>query len=149
MPYISPAVNGVVRRRLAALVRYNYPQLNLRVIFRNSFTIGSFFSYKDRVLMFLKSNVVYMYKYGQCEATYFGETIRHPHYVVRLSPRTGRPINSQSNSHIRSHVHVVHPQYVVRLSPMTGRPINSQSNSHIRLMSMVKIIHLFAIISES
>ena len=84
-----------------------FPQLDLKVIFQNKFSVGSFFRFKDRVPQLVKSNVVYFYKCGQCEATYCGETIRHLHTRIAehkgVSPRTGRPIASPTNSSIRQH----------------------------------------------
>ena len=84
-----------------------YPHLQLKLIFSNGYTIGSFFRHKSRVPTSLLSNVVYNYKCSQCNATYIGETSRHLYsrYCEHLgvSPRTFQPVKSPLKSSIRDH----------------------------------------------
>ena len=84
-----------------------YPQIELRVIFENDYSVGSFFRYKDLVPDSVRSNIVYQYKCAQCDATYIGETTRHFSTRVAehrgISSRTGRPLMNSPNSNIYSH----------------------------------------------
>ena len=45
LPYLGNQ-SFIVRKKLMSLVRRFYPHVNLKCIFRNSFTIGSLFSFK-------------------------------------------------------------------------------------------------------
>ena len=84
-----------------------YPQLNLRLIFTNSFTVSSFFRFKDRVPTELVGNGVYLFKCGQCSTRYIGETSRH--IITRvcdhkcISSRTERPLTKPENSRFLEH----------------------------------------------
>ena len=84
-----------------------YPQLDLKLIFKNSFSVGSFFRFKDRLPPSVLSNVVYKYSCAQCNAACIGETTRHLKTSIAehrgLSNRTGLPISNPPNSTIRDH----------------------------------------------
>ena len=41
-----------------SLVRRFYPHVNLKCIFRNSFTLGSLFCFKDRLPLMLRTSVI-------------------------------------------------------------------------------------------
>ena len=53
-----------------------YPQINFNLCFKNSFTIASFYNYKDRLPADLCSNVIYEYKSGTCNSSYIGSTTK-------------------------------------------------------------------------
>jgi hypothetical protein len=84
-----------------------YKQIELEVIFCNRFTIGSLFQVKDLVPTRMLSNVVYLYKCSQCEATHCGETTCHLHTRSAkhrsVSARTNPPITNPLRSIIRDH----------------------------------------------
>lgn len=106
-PYISKTSNKLISNELVNICKKFYPQLDLKVVFRNSFSVGSFFANKDRLPKLLQSNLVYSYICGQCNATYYGETSRHLKTRIAehkgLSNRTGKPITNPSHSNIRDH----------------------------------------------
>ena len=67
----------------------------------------------SQLVVFLSSKIVclrviYMYKCGQCNATYCGETNRHLHTRIAehrgVSSRTGKLLTSPPNSNIRDHL---------------------------------------------
>jgi hypothetical protein len=107
LPYMDAKTNAQVKKDLNAIVSQFYPQLVLRLCFRNMFTVGSFFHNKDRIPTLVRSNVVYWYQCGQCDATYCGETTRHLQTRIAehrgVSARTGRSVASPLNSNIRDH----------------------------------------------
>jgi len=107
IPYINTFVNSRLKKDIISLCNRLYPQLNVKLVFSNSFTIGSLFKIKDRLPTLLHSNAIYWFKCGQCNATYCGETTRHLHTRVAehrgVSPRTHRPVTTPCHSNIRDH----------------------------------------------
>ena len=89
------------------LVSKFYPQIDLKLIFHNNFSVASMFNYKDKVSSELLGNVVYEFECSHCSACYIGETSRHFYTRVSehlgFSPRTGRPYLNSPNSNIYRH----------------------------------------------
>jgi len=56
-----------------------YGCVNLKIIFRNTHRIKSFFPYKDKLSRSLKSKVVYKASCWDCEEFYIGKTRRRLH----------------------------------------------------------------------
>ena len=67
---------------LASDISRLYPQIDIRLIFANNFSIGNFFNFKDRISPNIKSNIVYKYSCSLCSVTYLGQSIRHFHIRV-------------------------------------------------------------------
>ena len=69
--------------------------------------LSTFFRFKDRIPLSLRSRIVYKYKCQCCNALYVGETVRHLH--KRISERmgilgcTGKPLSKPLFSNIRDH----------------------------------------------
>ena len=107
IPYISDFNNKQISAEVRKLVSRFYPQLDVKLIFNNSFSIRSFFSSKDRIPPMVGANLVYMYSCEQCNATYIGETSRHLKTRIcehlGVSSRTGNPIINPLHSSIRDH----------------------------------------------
>ena len=55
---------------------------NLKIDFTSSVRVKIFFAFKDKLLKTLLSGLVYKYKCGGCNATYYGKTKRH--FKVRI-----------------------------------------------------------------
>jgi hypothetical protein len=106
VPYLGDS-NTIVKKQIRTLVQKFYPQLDLRIIFTNSFSMQSLFKVKDRMPTLMRSNVVYKYTCSQCQATYCGETTRHLQTRIAehkgVSVRTGKPALTPANSKIRDH----------------------------------------------
>ena len=96
-----------IRKKLNSLFNDFYPQVRLRVIFKSSYSIGSFFNIKDKIPDDLRSSIIYQYKCDDCNVSYVGKCIRHKIARVRehlgLSPRTGNHLVRPPNSAIREH----------------------------------------------
>ena len=107
IPYINQSVNSFTRKELRRMADKFYPQLQVRIIFKNTFSIASFFKYKDRTPDCVRSCVVYLFTCGQCNSTYCGETTRHFHTRTAehrmVSARTGRHLSSLPYSSIFNH----------------------------------------------
>ena len=65
----------------------NLPFCRIRVIFKSSSCISNFFQVKDKLPHSLRSNVIYKFLCGRCNATYYGETYRH--LSVRFGEHSG------------------------------------------------------------
>ena len=75
--------------------------------FRPVQRLSSFFRFKDRIPLGLRSRVVYKFKCQCCDVLYFGETIRHLYTRISehmgISACTGKPLSKPSFSNILSH----------------------------------------------
>jgi len=107
IPFLDHASNFALKKQLSNIVSKFYPQLELKIVFINRLSVGSFFKHKDQVPSSLLSNIVYKYKCGQCDSTYIGESIRH--FATRIaqhkgvSVRTGFRLSTPGESRIRDH----------------------------------------------
>ena len=96
-----------LRKELDLLFSAYFPNFKIKIIFVNSFTIGSIFGYKDKLPKASRSSVVYQYSCSQCESVYVGSTLRALKTRVSehagRSVRTGRMLSSPPYSSIRIH----------------------------------------------
>ena len=106
LPYYGH-LSFVIRKRLSQLLKHHYPNNDFRFVFTNSYTIKSFFPYKDIIPVGLIPNVVYQYTCSLCNQRYVGETKRNLSLRIAehkgRSPRTGAILSSPSFSQIRNH----------------------------------------------
>ena len=58
------------------------PYYNIKFVFQTKCKINTFFTFKNKILSFLCSDVVYKFQCGGCNATYYGKTKRH--FKVRI-----------------------------------------------------------------
>ena len=93
LPYLGNQ-SFIVRKKLMSLVRRFYPHVNLKCIFRNSFTIGSLFCFKDRLPLMLRTSVIYQFSCGQCSSSYIGQTVKQ--LKVRISQHKGRSFRTNN-----------------------------------------------------
>ena len=111
LPYLGP-FSYHIRNQMKKLLTEAYPHLRIQYVFRNKFTIGSLFPFKDRLPMHLLSNVVYQYK-CRCSATYVGKTecnlgkrmAEHEGVSERTGERKQKPLHSAIRDHSRKHHH--------------------------------------------
>ena len=84
-----------------------YPFLDPRIVLVNSFSVGSFFRYKDRLSKCCYSSVVYKFCCASCGASYVGSTYRNLYTRIQQhlgkSVRTGKFLASPDPSPIRDH----------------------------------------------
>ena len=108
LPYLGYMSNSL-SRKLKRIIKMNYTTLDIRTVFINNYTIGSFFKIKDRIPISMRSSVIYNYTCGGCTASYIGKTTRNLSIRIRehkgLSYRTGRMLSKPMNSSIREHSH--------------------------------------------
>ena len=89
------------------LLRECYPQIHLRMLYKSYNTLGSHFSFKDKIPEEGLSNLVYKYTCNSCKAFYIGKT--ESQFRCRIcqhlgiSARTGEELSSKVHSEIRDH----------------------------------------------
>ena len=80
---------------------------DFNVVLVNKFTVGSFFNYKDKLPMRLKSSLLYKFSCAQCASEYVGMTARtlgtRVDEHVGVSYRTGTRLTQPPHSAIRDH----------------------------------------------
>ena len=101
---ICTRINFVMRNKLS--------HCNLRIVFQAKCKLINFFTFKDKISVFLCSGIVYKFKCGGCNTTYYGKT-KH-HFKVRMcehlgvSALTGKRVKGDSNSAIKEHLFCNH-----------------------------------------
>ena len=107
IPFINFRANSNIKKCLREILKTNCPHLKIKLVFVNTFKVGSFFKLKDRPPTSIESNATYLFKCGQCFASYIGETSRHLITCVRdhkgISKRTVKPLLTAISSRKRNH----------------------------------------------
>ena len=107
LPYLGN-LSLAIRTRLQNSINRNLPFCKIKVIFKSTTRLGNFFRFKDKVPFNLRSNVVYKFSCGRCNATYYGETCRHLNIRVGehsgVSPLTGKKSKTKKTTAIKDHM---------------------------------------------
>ena len=74
-------------KKLQKLFSDKLTSCNLKIVFTSPVRVKSFFTFKDKLPKMLLSGLVYQYKCGGCNATYYGKTKRH--FKVRICEHLG------------------------------------------------------------
>jgi len=108
LPYFEQIFHKL-KRNLISTLQKNYPQIDFRLVFYNSFSIKNFCNHKDSIPKFLRSGVVYEFTCGDCSVSYIGSTSRQLQARFSehkgLSYRSNLPLNNPPNSSIYNHCH--------------------------------------------
>ena len=103
LEYLTDKLDADLKKSLSKF----YPHIDFNFVFKNTFKIGSFFHFKDRLPTPIRSSVVYKFTCPNCQVGYFGSTFRS--LKIRVddhigqSSRTGRPVRSPLHSVVREH----------------------------------------------
>ena len=106
LPYLGKT-SLELRTNLIKLVNKTIPCCKLRIVFKSSNRLSSYFSFKDKLPSSLTSGVIYHYQCSRCNSAYVGKTVRH--YETRLgehlslSPLTGKPVKTFQDWPTMSH----------------------------------------------
>ena len=76
-----------IRKKLQRLFSDKLTSCNLKIVFTSPVRVKSFFTFKNKLPKMLLSGLVYQYKCGGCNATYYGKTKRH--FEVRICEHLG------------------------------------------------------------
>ena len=97
-----------LRTRLQKSINSNISFCKIKVIFKSSTRLANFFKFKDKIPLCLRSNIVYKFACGRCNATYYDKTCRH--FKVRvgehsgISPLTNKRSKSKKSTAVKDHV---------------------------------------------
>ena len=97
-----------LKNEISTVIADLFPQLDLKVILSNKYTIGSLFKFKEPLPRSMLSSIVYKYSCAQCASgTYVGSTTRAVHMRIAehrgRSFRTGKLLSQPGHSAIREH----------------------------------------------
>ena len=86
LPFLG-STSFQIRKKLQKLFSDKLTSCNLKIVFTSPVRVKSFFTFKDKVPKMLLLGLVYQYKCGGCNATYYGKTKRH--FRVRICGHLG------------------------------------------------------------
>ena len=98
--------------RINHVMKNSVSHCNFRIVFQSKCKLINFFTFKDKIPIFLRSGIVYKFKCGGCNATYNGKTKRH--FKVRIcehlgvSALTGKRAKGNNDSAIKEHLFCNH-----------------------------------------
>jgi len=93
LPYFGTQ-SEKLKKDLDVILNKYFSHINFTIVLSNSFRIGSFFSFKDKLPCALRSKVIYKFCCSQCESTYVGSTIRTLGH--RIAEHAGRSYRTNS-----------------------------------------------------
>ena len=76
-----------IQKKLQKLFSDKLMSCNLKIVFTSPVRVKSFFTFKDKLPKMLLPGLVYQYKRGGCNATYYGKT--KSHFKVRICEHLG------------------------------------------------------------
>ena len=85
-PYLA-ITSLYLRTHLQRSINSNISFCKIKIIFKSSTRLANFFRFKDKISLCLPSNIVYKFRCGRCNATYYGETCRH--FKVTVGEHSG------------------------------------------------------------
>ena len=107
LPYMGNH-STLVGKELTASLTKLYPYVQFNFIFKNPFTLGNLFKFKDSIPNLFRSGIVYSFTCPRCKlGTYIGCSTRMLRVRIDshrgVSHRTGCPLNKKEFSAIREH----------------------------------------------
>ena len=106
IPYIGYA-SDQLKKEIVKITTKLYPQIELKLVSTNNFSISSLFKHKEKLPKSMCSNIIYSFTCSTCNSRYFGSTTRQ--FKTRIyehlgkSARTNIPLTSPPFSAIRQH----------------------------------------------
>ena len=106
LPYLGK-LSLQIRTRINRVMRNKLPHCNLRIVFQIKCKLINFFTFKDKIPVFLRSGIFYKFKCGGCNATYYGKIKRH--FKIRMcehlgvSALTEKKVKGDNDSAIKEH----------------------------------------------
>jgi len=92
LPFLGRYSNDLKKRLSALASAHLHSNFKICVVWKSSRTIRTFFSFKDRLPMHLRSKILYRFKCDGCNSIYIGKTKRH--FLVRAFEHLGKSIRT-------------------------------------------------------
>ena len=86
LPYLGKLLLQICTR-INRVMKNKLRHCNFRIVFQSKCKLINFFTFKDKIPIFLHSGIVYKFKCGGCNDTYYGKT-KH-HFKVRMCEHLG------------------------------------------------------------
>ena len=100
LPFLG-STSFQIRKKLQKLFSDKLTSCNLKIVFTSPVRVKSFFTFKDKSPKMLLSGLVYKYKCGGCNATYYGKTKSHSKAQIcehlGISHLTGKKVKIDNN----------------------------------------------------
>ena len=74
VPYLGK-LSLQIRTTINCVMKNKLPHCNFRIVFHTKCKLINFFTFKDKIPVFLHSGIVYKFKCGGCNVTYYGKII--------------------------------------------------------------------------
>ena len=107
LPYLR-GISSHTRTKLRKSFKSILNCCKLRIVFKSQRKLANVFRFKDCLPFDLVSGVVYKYRCGRCNSSYYGETDRHLKLRsgehIAISPLTFRKVKPSKESAIRDHL---------------------------------------------
>ena len=106
LPYLSK-LSLQIHTKINCVMKNKLPHCNFRIAFQSKCRLINFFTFKDKIPIFLRSGIVYKFKCSGCNATYYGKTKRH--FKVRMcehlgvSALTRKRVKGDNDSAVKEH----------------------------------------------
>ena len=101
-------MSGVTTTGLSKALKKRLPFCKLRVIFKSTNRLKSYFNFKDVLPEPLRSCQIYKFTCGSCSASYTGKIFRHLKVRVSeyqgVSPRKDKIIKGTVSTSVRDHM---------------------------------------------
>ena len=104
LPYLGK-LSLQIRTRINRGMKTKLSHCNFRIVFQSKCKLINFFTFKDKIPIFLRSGIVYKLKCSGCNATYYGKT--KCHFKVRMcqhlgvSALTGKRVKGDNESAVK------------------------------------------------
>ena len=96
------------RTRLQKSINIKISFCKIEISFKSSTRLANFFRFKDKILLCLRSNILYKFTCGRCNAAYYDETYRHLKVRVgehsSISPLMNKRPKSKKPTAVKDHV---------------------------------------------
>ena len=107
LPFLGE-LSLLTRTRLKKALKGVLGCCKIQFVFKSQRNLSNIFRFKDHLPYELVSHVVYKFKCGRCNSTYYGETDRHLKVRagehIGTSPLTSKKVKPSSESSIRDHL---------------------------------------------
>ena len=101
-------MSGVIKTGLSKALQKYLPFCKLRVIFKSTNRLQSYFNFKDVLPEPLRSCQIYKFTCGSCSASYTGKIFRYLKVRVLehrdVSSRTGKIVKGTLSTSVRDHI---------------------------------------------
>ena len=76
LPYLGK-LSLQIRTRINRVMKNKLPYCSFRIAFQSKCKLINFYAFKDKIPIFLRSDIIDKFKCGGCNATYYSTTKRH------------------------------------------------------------------------